>query len=102
MPPEDRFWIWWPIAGIIVLNAAFLWLMSPLGLGFQTGSPGTRLQIADGIFRFSYFVLNPSMVISWLALPFFRQRGHAGFGWRLLGFTMLLLAGCAAAVFALI
>lgn len=102
MQPPDRFWLWWPLAGIAVLNIAFVWFMSPLGLGFALGSPGTQLQIADGIFRFSYFIANPSMVLAWLALPLLRQRGHAGFGWRLLGFMLLLLMGCAAAVIALV
>ena len=101
MDPPDRFWLWWPTTGIIVLTAVFLWFMSPLGLGLRMGATGTRRQIAEGVFRFSYFILNPSMLFAWLALPLFHQRGHAVFGWSLLAFISALLVGCIAVVFAL-
>lgn len=79
-----------------------MWFMSPLGLGFRFGAAATHIQIADGIFRFSYFILNPSMVFAWLALPLFHRRGLADFGWRLLGLISVLLLGCIAAIFAIV
>lgn len=85
-----------------VLTLAFVWFMSPLGLGFRMGGAGVRLQMADGLFRFSYFIVNPSMVLLWMGLPWFHCRGIASVGWKLLGFVLLLLLGCAATVFALL
>lgn len=85
-----------------VLTLAFLWFMSPFGLGFRMGGGDVGLQIADGLFRFSYFIVNPSMLILWLALPWFHRRGMASIGWKLLAFVVLLLLGCAATVFALL
>jgi hypothetical protein len=102
LPAPDRFWLWWPIAGIAVLTANSLWFVSPLGLGFGQWPTGVKGQIADGIFRFSYFVVNPSLFIAWAALPWFQGRQAAGVGWRMLGFIAFLFAGCIAAVFALV
>jgi hypothetical protein len=76
---------------MLVLSLAFVWFMSPLGLGFYRGAGSVRLEIADGMFRFSYFILNPAMVLVWAALPWFHHHGQSGFGWRLLGFIAALL-----------
>lgn len=102
MVNNRRFWLWWPIAGMVILSASFLWFMSPIALGFRPWPTGTRLEIADGIFRFSYFIVNPSMVILWLALPWFHGRELTSVGWKLLGFVALLLVGCIAAVLTLV
>jgi hypothetical protein len=87
---------------MLVLTAAFMVLMSPLAFGFRFAAQPTHVQIADGIFRFSFFILNPSMVLAWLALPFFHRRSLADFGWRLLGLIILLLVGCFGAVVAIV
>lgn len=86
-----------------VLVGAFLWYLSPLGLGFAFGSKSRiDIQIAEGIFYFSYLILNPAMVLAWLALPLFHRRGLVDFGWRLLRLLALLWLGCIAAIFAIL
>jgi hypothetical protein len=86
-----------------VLTGAFFWYLSPLGLGFRFVSDSSAdVQIAKGIYHFSYLILNPAMVLAWMALPLFRKRGLADFGWRLLGLIFVLLVGCIAAIFAIV
>lgn len=87
---SSRFWQYWAITGMIVLTAAFWWVVENHAL-FQGVRP--QSQIADGVLRFSILVLTPALVIVWLVAAWLRRRvGETGY-WQMLGLVAMMWAG---------
>lgn len=84
---SSRFWQYWAIAGMVVLTAAFWWVVENHAL-FQGVRP--KSQIADGVLRFSILVLTPTLLLMWLAAGWMRRRVGEGGYWQLFGLVTMI------------
>ncbi len=51
----------------VILALAFVWWMSPLGLGFATRPQGAAGTVLVGWYWVTLFILTPMMIIGWIA-----------------------------------
>jgi vacuolar-type H+-ATPase subunit I/STV1 len=82
---------------IAALVLSFFWFMSPLGLGFaeQSVDP-TRKQWADGIYRLSYYLGIPMLLIGQAFAVICHVRGHCRRGLIISALIIVAFVLCAA------